>query len=139
MLDAMEEIPYTSVKAVQERDPNEQRTGQVDSPRSILRTREASQEHALPLAKHLFASVNGNNEVVTLEIPEEVPTVTTRWTTLASTTAITTSVPATSATTTTIGVEAGSPRTFLPNGSPSRPTMTAKCRPQMWVQRVSEG
>ena len=28
---------------------------------------------------------------------------------------------------------------FLPNGSPSRPTATTTCRPQMWVQRVSEG
>ena len=37
------------------------------------------------------------------------------------------------------GTEAGSPRTFLPNGSPSRSTMTATCRPQMWVQQASEG
>ena len=39
----------------------------------------------------------------------------------------------------TTGAEAGSPRSFLPNGSPSRPTVTATCRPQMWLQRVSEG
>ena len=32
-----------------------------------------------------------------------------------------------------------SPRTYLPNGSPPRPTATATCRPQTWVQRVSEG
>ena len=57
--------------------------------------------------------------------------------TLAFTPAMTTNAPATSATTN--GVEAGSPRLFLPNGSPSRPTTTATCRPQMWVQRVSEG
>ena len=72
------------------------------------------------------------------ELPEEMPTVTTGKTTLASTPAITTTVPATSATT-TIGAEAGNPRNFLPNGSPSRPTTTATCRPQTWVQRVSEG
>ena len=34
--------------------------------------------------------------------------------------------------------ETRSPRTFLPNGSPSRPTATAICRPQTWVQHVSE-
>ena len=39
----------------------------------------------------------------------------------------------------TTGAEAGSPRSFLTNGSPSRLTTTANCRPQTWVQRVSEG
>ena len=39
----------------------------------------------------------------------------------------------------TTEAEAGSPRTFLPNGSPSRPSTTATCRPQMWVQCVLEG
>ena len=32
-----------------------------------------------------------------------------------------------------------SPQTYLPNGSPPRPTATATCRPQTWVQCVSEG
>ena len=32
-----------------------------------------------------------------------------------------------------------SPRTYLPNGSPPRPTATATCRPQTWVQCISEG
>ena len=48
-------------------------------------------------------------------------------------------VPAASTATTTVGAEAGSPRSFLPNGSPPRPTVTATSRPQTWVQRVSEG
>ena len=39
----------------------------------------------------------------------------------------------------TIETETVSPRTFLPNGSPSRPTATATCRPRMWVQCISEG
>ena len=42
MLDPTEEVPYTSVKTVPERDSNEQRTSQVDPPRRILRSREAS-------------------------------------------------------------------------------------------------
>ena len=103
-------------------------------PRRILRTREASQEDALASARHFFASTNGQNQVVMLELPEEVPAVTTE-----GTTAITSTIPTTSAITIITGTEAGSPRMFLPNGSPSRPTATATCRPQMWVQHVSEG
>ena len=30
-------------------------------------------------------------------------------------------------------------RTFLPSGSPPRPTATATLRPRTWVQRISEG
>ena len=32
-----------------------------------------------------------------------------------------------------------SPRTYLPTGSPPRPTAKATCRPQTWVQCISEG
>ena len=39
----------------------------------------------------------------------------------------------------TTEAETRSPRTFLPNGSPSRPTITDTCRLQMWVQCVLEG
>ena len=53
--------------------------------------------------------------------------------------AITSTVPITSITPTTTGTETGSPRSFLHNASPSRPTTTATCRPQMWVQRILEG
>ena len=35
--------------------------------------------------------------------------------------------------------ETRSPRTFLPIGSPSRPTATATCRLRTWVQHVLEG
>ena len=134
ILTPTEETPYTSVKAVPGRDSNEQRTSQAEPPRRILRTREVSQKDALASARHIFTSVNGQNQVVTLELPEEVPVVTTE-----GATAITSTIPITSATTTITGHEAGSPRMFLPNGSPSRPTATATCRPQMWAQHVSEG
>ena len=56
-----------------------------------------------------------------------------------STLAITSTVPSTSTTTTATDAEMGSLRSFLLNGSPSRPTATATCRPQTWVQRISEG
>ena len=59
MLDPVEETPYTSVKTVLERGSDEQRIGQVDPSRRILRTKEASQEDALASARHFFASVNG--------------------------------------------------------------------------------
>ena len=75
-------------------------------------------------ARHFFATVNGQNQVETLEFPEEVPTVA-----MEGTTVITSTIPATSATTTITRTEAGSPRLFLPNESPSRPTVTATCRP----------
>ena len=38
-----------------------------------------------------------------------------------------------------VTTEIRSPRTFLPTGSPSRPTATANCRLRTWVQHVSEG
>ena len=34
--------------------------------------------------------------------------------------------------------ETSGPRTFLPSGSPSRPTATATCQPRTWVQCISE-
>ena len=61
-------------------------------------------------ARHLLATVNGQNQVVILEPPEEVPTAAAE-----GATAITSTVPTTSATTTITGTEAGSRRTFLPN------------------------
>ena len=47
-------------------------------------------------------------------------------------------IPITSATPTVTVTETENPRTFLPNGLPSRPTATATCRPRTWVV-VSEG
>ena len=32
----------------------------------------------------------------------------------------------------------GSPRISLPEGSPSHPTVTATCRPRMWMQQLTE-
>ena len=109
MLDPMEENPYTSVKTGPERGSDEQRIGQVDPPRRILRTREASQEDVLASARHFFASVKGQNQVVMSELPEEAPTVTTWRTTLTPTPAVTSTIPTTSATTIIAGDEAGSP------------------------------
>ena len=126
VITSTEETPSTFVKTVPGRDSGEQRSNQVEPPRRILRTREASREDALASTRHFFATVNEGNQVVTSEPPEEVATIAAE-----EDTAITPPVPITSATviTTITGTESGSPRTFLPNGSPSRPTATATCRP----------
>ena len=111
MLDQAEETPYTSVNVLSERTSNGQRPGQVEMPRRVLRMREASQEDALASARHFFASGNGQNQVVTLGLSEEVPISTTEGTTLETATpAITSTVPITSTATTTTGAETGSPR-----------------------------
>ena len=69
-----------------------------------------------------------------MELPAEIPTVAAE-----GDTAINPNIPITSTTTTIAETEARGPRTFLPNGSPSRPTATATCRPQTLVQHVLEG
>ena len=123
------ETPKTHLKGMTERNST-----QVESLRRIQRTREASREDAIALTRHFFASVNGQSRTTT-ELPAETTTDVSAQhmnIPLASTTPIVTEAE-------TIETETRSPRTFLPNGSPSRPTATATCRPQTWVQHVSEG
>ena len=107
---------------------------QVESPRRIERTREASREDAIASTRHFFATVNIQNETTT-ELPVETTT-----TTDVSGGNAPVNIPVVSSApieTKTTDRETRSPRTFLPNGYPSHPTATATCRPQMWVQCVS--
>ena len=130
VLDGMEETPYTSVKVMSMRTPDRQKAGQVDIPRRVQRTREASQGDAFSSARHFFALGYEQNWVVLLGLPKEVQITTTSGiTSEISTPSNTSTVPTTSTTTTITGAEMGSPRSFLLNGSPSRPTVTAICRP----------
>ena len=130
MLDQAEETPYTSVKVLSERTSDGQRAGEVEVPRRVMRIGEASQEDTLGSVRHFFASGNRQNLVVMSGHPEKVPISTTEGTTLeTSAPAITSTVPTTSTATTTTGAETRSPRTFLSNVSPSRPTGPATCRP----------
>ena len=115
---------------------NKRNTTQLESPKRIQRTREASRKDAIASTRHLFASVNRQNRTTTMELPAETTTEVSRGNNL--------NIPVTSAThivteIETTEAETRSPRTFLTNGSPSRPTVTATCRLQMWVQHVSEG
>ena len=99
---------------------------QVESHRRIQRTREASREDAIASTRHFFASVNRQNRNTMTELPAETTTDDSGGNNL--------NIPVTSAThivteAKTTEAETRSPRTFLPIGSPSRPTTTATCRP----------
>ena len=122
------ETPKTLLKVAPGRN-----VSQVESPRRIQRTREASREDALASTRQFFASVNEQNRVTTMELPVEISADASGGNTMNL------NIPVTSATPIVTEAETRFPRTFLSNGSPSRPTMTATCRPQTWVQHVSEG
>ena len=113
----IEGSPETHVKAKSESNIRE-------APRRIQRTREASREDAIASTCQFFAVVHERNRdtaaeepIVTssdrnendIAIPSNIP--------------ITPDIPEAEATET----ETRSPRTFLPSGSPSRPTATATC------------
>ena len=135
------ETPYTFVKVLSEKTPHEKilRTSRLtDIPRRVQHIREASQEDALASARHFFAPENG--QAILIRSQEETPITTTGGATIETSTLTTTpTVLATSTTAAAADVGMGSSSPFLPNGSPSRPTVTATCRPQTWVQRISEG
>ena len=148
------ETPKTHLKVATEGGPT-----QVESPRRIERTREASKEDATASARHFFATVNGQNRTITdvsggnalhmyipvvsstpietetTELPADVTTDVSRGNAPHMNIPVVSSTPIE---TETSEGETRSPRTFLPNGSPSRPTATAMCRLQTWVQHVSE-
>ena len=112
----------------------ERSLNQIENPqRRIQRTREASREDAIASTRQFFASVNEENRVTTMELPIETST------DASGGNAMNLNIPITSATPIGTETETRSPRTFLTNGSPSRPNVTTTCRLQMWVQCVSEG
>ena len=128
-----EETPKTHLKVVPERNLT-----QVESPRRTQRTSEASREDAIASTRQFFASVSEQNRVTMMEFPTETST------DILGGNIMNLNIPITSATpivteAETTKTEARSSRTFLPNRSPFRPTTTATCRPQMWVQHVLEG
>ena len=117
------EVPETSPKVIQERSSQEELPGRNEV------TRENSREDALATTRLFFNTVaerRNMNEVLT--------------TTTVSVSQIDTP-PVSSAPVVTepADPETTSTRTFLPNGSPPRPTATATCRPWTWVQCISEG
>ena len=91
---------------------NEQGFNQVEPPRGILRTREASGEDVLASTKQFFATVNEQKQVVMSELPVAVPTIAAERDTI-----INPNVPIASTTTTITETETRGPRTFLSNRS----------------------
>ena len=124
------ETPETHLKVATERGPI-----QVGPPRRIKRTRETSREDALASTRQFFTSVNGQNRSAT-EMPAEMTTDVPEENVPHLNIPVVSSTPITE-TGTTEG-ETRSPRVFLPNGSPSRPTATATCRLQTWMQQIAE-
>ena len=117
------EGPETSPKVIQERPSQE------ELPRRNEVTRESSREDALAATRLFFNTVAERRNM------NEVPTTTTVSVSQIDTPPVL-SIPVV---TEPAEPETTSTRTFLPNGSPPRPTATATCRPQTWVQHVSEG
>ena len=129
------EFPNTQVKTI----PKDS-----DIPKSLQGTKEASRAKVLASTRQFFATIDQRNrnvsvgdQVTTVEVHErehievlDVPTTT------AITTTLTTTPPE------PLDVEllgTSSPRISLPEGSPSRPTITATCRPRTWMQQLTEG
>ena len=131
------EIPGTSVKTI-----HKSPTWEV--PKIIQGTKKASQEEALASTQQFFADVDKRrantptgsqgtstevHERDVVEVPN-IPTTTITTTTSATTPPVTLDVEPRST---------SSPRTSLPEGSPSCPTVTATCRPRTWMQQLTEG
>ena len=105
-----EETPNTPVKVAPGRNLSEQGLSQVEPPRRIHRTKEASREDVVYLTRQFFASVNEQNQATTSELPVEASAVTSEGNTMNL------NIPVTSAIPTVTETETRSPRTFLPNG-----------------------
>ena len=117
------EIPETNLKVIKERFIQE------GPSRRIEITRETSREDAIAATRQFF--IRMNEPINTTELPV-----------VTATDASHVNIPPVSHDLIeTEHTEPGttSPQTYLPNGSPPRPTATATCRPGTWIQCVSEG
>ena len=117
------EVPETSPKVIPER------SSQEELPRRNDVSKETSRADVLAATRCFFNTVNERRNV------PEVPT-----TSKVSVSQIV--EPSVSSAPNEIEpaeLETPFVRTFLPSGSPPRPTATATCRPQTWVQCISEG
>ena len=117
------DVPETSPKVINERSIQE------GSSRRNEITRETSREDAIAATRHFFNMVNEQRNI------PEVPVMTTAGVSQIDTPPVShdpVEIEPTEPGTT-------SPQTYLPNGSPPRPTATATCRPRTWVQCISEG
>ena len=117
------EVSETSPKVISER------TSQEQLPRRNEVSRETSREDALATTRLFF------NTVAERRNTTEVPTTST----VSVSQTDTPPVPSVPVETEPVEPETTSSRTYLPSGSPPRPTATATCRPQTWVQHITRG
>ena len=106
-----------------------ERSSQEELPRRDEVLRETSREDALATTRWFFNTVAERRSIT------EAPT-------MSTVSVLQISAPPVSSApvkTESVELETQSARTFLPGGSPPRPTATATCRPRTWVQHVSEG
>ena len=115
------DVPETHPKVI-----NERSTMEGSSRRNEI-TRETSREDALAATRHFLNTVNERRNI------PEVPVMTATGVSQTDTPPVSHDSIETEPT----EPETTSPRTYLPNGSPPRPTATATCRPQTWVQCIS--
>ena len=132
------EFPNTQVKTLSKEPVS-------GVPKTLQGTKEASRAEALASTRQFFAAIDqrnmnipAGNQVTPVEVRErdniEVLEVTT--TTVVTTTTSTTTPPS------TVDAElrgTSSSWISLPEGSLSCPTVTATCRPRMWMQQLTEG
>ena len=117
------EVSETSPKVISER------TSQEELPRRNEISRETSRADALATTRLFFNTVAERRNIT------EVPTTST----VSVSQTDTPPAPSVPAETEPAEPDTTSSRTYLPSGSPPRPTATATCRPQTWVHHVSEG
>ena len=117
------EIPETNLKVITESST------QVKPSRRVEITRELSREDAIAATRCFFTTVDEQRN--TAELPLETTTDASQMNVPTVSQALIETGPTEPRTT--------CPQTYLANGSPPRPTATATCRPQTWVQHVSEG
>ena len=106
-----------------------ERTSQEELPKRNEIMRETSREDSLAAMRLFFNTVAERRNTTEL-------LATSTMSVLQTDTPPVTSVPVVTGHT---EPETSNVGTFLPSGSPPRPTATATCRPQMWVQQISEG
>ena len=117
------EVSETSPKVISER------TSQEELPRRSEVLRGTSREDALAKTRLFFNTVaerSNTTEILTMS-------------TVSVSQTDTPPAPSVPVETELVEPETTSSRTYLPSGSPPRPTATATCRPQTWVQCISEG
>ena len=107
------EIPETNLKVITES------ATQVEPSRRVQIMREASRDDAIAATRHFFTIVVEQRDTV------EIPVATTTDTSQVNVP----TVPHVLIETEPTEPGTGSPWTYLPNGSPPRPTATATCRP----------